>query len=827
MAGFAGAVGVDSNACQVPRAEQRAWPEGGMMAVGERFRSRSMPSTRWYLRSTGAAAVNPANDSWNTASGAAAGLAAVRTKISSSLAALTAVKDVSVLALAVSLALTGLPATSAAGAVTLVGSPSGGHNVTTSLTVSHTNVGDYLVVAVLNLSNPEATAVTYNGVSMTRLNVAHFLDPGAFVIMFGLAAPASGTHDVVVTDGGNSSTLYLIAQSFSGVHQTRPALSAGGQWQALISAPLTATVPSAAGWKVLDATWTDANHGGDLAPGGSDNTLVSFEANGFGMGMSSAPGAASVTMEWTWTGTTSLVQSIVQLRPATDDAPDVTLDNAGASAYAASTTTADATVTVGPGTNRALTVGLVFDNKSVSNVSVVYDPAGANQALALIKSEVTTGSYGRAELWGLIAPATGTSKTVRVSWTGSSSIVFSATSWTNVDQTGGTATFAHATSNTGVARPTTVQVTSGVHDVTIDSAVCQEGFSDVAWPGQATLFHQFIDNLGTNGTASAYQRGSATGYHRMVGSLDTSAWAMVGCDIVAVGSGGCTPPATPTITPGGPTTFCAGGSVTLASSSPTGNQWYVNGNPIGGATAQQYLATASGGYTVTVTASGCTSAPSAATTVTVNPIPSTPVITAPSTVAPGSPNHTASVPSNLGSTYAWSISNGTITNGQGSAQITFTAGSNGTLTLSVVETSANGCVSQSGTANVNVGGTGFYTLTPCRLLDTRNSNGPYGGPAMAALSSRTFVAAGRCGIPSGAISLSINITVTQGTASGNVLIYRTGIVSPQVPIIDYRAAQTRANNGILGLGAGDDFVVESGQPTGTVHVIVDVNGYFQ
>ena len=86
-------------------------------------------------------------------------------------------------------------------------------------------------------------------------------------------------------------------------------------------------------------------------------------------------------------------------------------------------------------------------------------------------------------------------------------------------------------------------------------------------------------------------------------------------------------PATPTITPGGPTTFCAGGSVTLTSSSASGNQWYLDGNPIGGATNQAYVATASGNYTTTVTTSGCTSAPSSATTVTVNPTPATPTIT--------------------------------------------------------------------------------------------------------------------------------------------------------------------------------------------------------
>ncbi len=286
-------------------------------------------------------------------------------------------------------------------------------------------------------------------------------------------------------------------------------------------------------------------------------------------------------------------------------------------------------------------------------------------------------------------------------------------------------------------------------------------------------------------------------------------------------------PPTPTITPGGPTVFCTGGSVTLTSSSASGNQWFLNGNPIGGATSQSYFATASGNYTVVVTTGGCASAPSSATAVTVNPAPSTPVVTAPSSVYPGSVGNTASVPSNAGSTYAWTISNGTITGGQGSAQITFTAGSIGTLTLSVVETGANGCASQSGSANVDVVGYQFFALTPCRLLDTRDPDGPYGGPALPALSSRTFVASGQCGIPSDAKALAINITVTEGAAGGDIVICQTGIVPPAVPIISYGTGQTRANNGILALGAGGDFMVKSEQQAGTVHVIVDVEGYFR
>lgn len=88
------------------------------------------------------------------------------------------------------------------------------------------------------------------------------------------------------------------------------------------------------------------------------------------------------------------------------------------------------------------------------------------------------------------------------------------------------------------------------------------------------------------------------------------------------------PPA-PSIAIGGVTTFCAGGSVTLTSTATSGNQWYLNGSPLAGATARTYSATASGDYTVTAAPAGsCTSAQSLPVTVTVKPIPPTPTITA-------------------------------------------------------------------------------------------------------------------------------------------------------------------------------------------------------
>ncbi|HEX9984527.1 MAG TPA: hypothetical protein VGF69_14800, partial [Thermoanaerobaculia bacterium] len=75
-----------------------------------------------------------------------------------------------------------------------------------------------------------------------------------------------------------------------------------------------------------------------------------------------------------------------------------------------------------------------------------------------------------------------------------------------------------------------------------------------------------------------------------------------------------TPPPTPAITAGGPTTFCEGGSVTLTA---PGGYTYLWSN---GATTQSINATQSGSYTVTVTSNGC-SATSAPIAVTVNPKP--------------------------------------------------------------------------------------------------------------------------------------------------------------------------------------------------------------
>jgi hypothetical protein len=120
---------------------------------------------------------------------------------------------------------------------------------------------------------------------------------------------------------------------------------------------------------------------------------------------------------------------------------------------------------------------------------------------------------------------------------------------------------------------------------------------------------------------------------------------------------------------------------------------------------------------------------------------------------------------------------------------------------------------------------GFYTVTPCRLADTRDADGPLGGPALVANQDRTFPLAGQCNVPLGATSLSLNLTVAQATAAGNLALFPGG-TPPSASAINYAAGQTRANNGILRLSPAGELVVRCRQPAGTAHLILDVNGFF-
>ncbi len=124
-------------------------------------------------------------------------------------------------------------------------------------------------------------------------------------------------------------------------------------------------------------------------------------------------------------------------------------------------------------------------------------------------------------------------------------------------------------------------------------------------------------------------------------------------------------------------------------------------------------------------------------------------------------------------------------------------------------------------------GLDYFTVNPCRVVDTRDG-APIGGPVLMGQATRFFAMAGNCGIPATAKAVSINVAVTQPTAAGNVRLFPAGQPVPIVSSINYSVGQTRSNNAVVSLNAFGEIAAFVGQPLGTtVHLIIDVNGYFE
>jgi len=122
----------------------------------------------------------------------------------------------------------------------------------------------------------------------------------------------------------------------------------------------------------------------------------------------------------------------------------------------------------------------------------------------------------------------------------------------------------------------------------------------------------------------------------------------------------------------------------------------------------------------------------------------------------------------------------------------------------------------------------FFTVAPCRVIDTRDPAGPYGGPALAGNTTRTVMVAGRCGIPATAKSVASNLTVVAPSTNGYITLFPGGTVLPLFSSINFRPGPTRANNTVAPLGdLGDLGVFCSTDPSAMVNFILDVTGYFE
>jgi hypothetical protein len=256
-------------------------------------------------------------------------------------------------------------------------------------------------------------------------------------------------------------------------------------------------------------------------------------------------------------------------------------------------------------------------------------------------------------------------------------------------------------------------------------------------------------------------------------------------------------PATPTATAGGP--YCEGMTIALFTPTVAGATYAWSG-PNGFTSSQQnptksnVTVADAGTYSVTVTVSGCTSAPGTVS-VNINPTPATP---APANGGPYCVGSTISLSTATvaGATYFWAGPNGFTSFQQNPAIPNATAANGGTYDLTV---SVNGCPSQIGHTTVNVnplpnatisvastmvtGATGTATVADAGTGATYAwsiTNGTINGGNGTRTLSFTAGAAG---------TLTLNVTVTAGascsdTKSANVTVTApssvtvTGVVPP-------------------------------------------------
>jgi NHL repeat-containing protein/PKD domain-containing protein len=222
---------------------------------------------------------------------------------------------------------------------------------------------------------------------------------------------------------------------------------------------------------------------------------------------------------------------------------------------------------------------------------------------------------------------------------------------------------------------------------------------------------------------------------------------------------------------------------------------------------------------VTVTSSCGTSITSSPLSVTLHEGLTNLAITVPLPVYASNDAQTASVAdAGFGAEYLWSITNGTIVSGQGTRTIRFAAGATGNVELHVTITKL-GCP-ETGSISVPVTpGAMLYVITPCRVIDTRNST------LLAASTTREVTFANVCGVPADAKSVAVNTTAVSPSAAGWLALYGAGIPWPGVSSLSYRTGRTRASSGVVKLSPDGKLVVKNGGPA--VHFIIDVTGYFK
>jgi hypothetical protein len=135
----------------------------------------------------------------------------------------------------------------------------------------------------------------------------------------------------------------------------------------------------------------------------------------------------------------------------------------------------------------------------------------------------------------------------------------------------------------------------------------------------------------------------------------------------------------------------------------------------------------------------------------------------------------------------------------------------------------------------------FFSVTPCRLVDTRGPTAVNGGPILSHGVIRNFAVWGSnatllpsCGIPAdGTVkAVTLNVTVVNPTSLGHLTAFPYNTSVPLVSTINYNQGEPALGNGAIVPVTNDASFQISILPVligsgNTVHAIIDITGYFK
>jgi hypothetical protein len=531
-------------------------------------------------------------------------------------------------------------------------------NATTGvITLGTSTAGTYTVTNTVAASGACAAVSATATVTITPATSATFAYTGGTFCVTGTTSP---TPTVTGTAGGTfSSTTGLSINATTGaitLSSSTPGTytvtytvagacgSSSTQSVTISTAPLATFSYGTSPTYCVSGTANPAPSFGTGASGGvfSSTTGLSLNASTGVISLSaSTPGTYTVTNTIAANGGCAAATATTQVTITA--APVATFSYPTATTYCAGSTST-VTPTLGTGATAGTfsstaglslnaTTGVITLGTSTAGTYTVTNTVaaagGCAAATATTTVTITPATSATFAYSGTTFCATGTNPTPTM--TGTAGGTFSATTGLSINATTGAITLSSST-------PGTYTVTYAVAGACGSSATAQvtitsgqvATFSYATSAGCVGSASAVTPTLGTGATAGTFSSTAGLTINATTGAI-TLATSTAGTYTVTntvAATGGCaTATATTTFTvnprPATPTISVAynGPTTTLTSSAPTGNQWYLGGNPVTGATGQTLVLTGLpsqlGSYTVTTTnANGCVSLPSSPLVVT-------------------------------------------------------------------------------------------------------------------------------------------------------------------------------------------------------------------